>query len=78
LNSKDAEQWNEAIGNEVSSMESHGVFTFVERPPEDASIIESHWVIGRKLLANCHTEKWKVRLVGRGDQQMPWDYNDIT
>ena len=78
LNSEDAEQWKEAIGKEVSSMESHGVFTFVERPPEDASMIESRWVMGRKLLANGQTEKWKVRLVGRGDQQKPGDYNDIT
>ena len=78
LNSEDAEQWKEAIGKDVSSMESHGVFTFVERPPEDASMIESRWVMGRKLLANGQTEKWKVRLVGRGDQQKPGDYNDIT
>jgi len=78
LNPEDAEQWKEAIGKEVSSMESHGVFTCVERPPEDASMIESRWVMGRKLLANGQTEKWKVRLVGRGDQQKPGDYNDIT
>jgi hypothetical protein len=59
-------------------MESHGVFTFVKRPPGDASMIESRWVMSRKLLANGQTEKWKVRLVGRGDQQKPGDYNDIT
>jgi hypothetical protein len=41
LNSEDAEQWREAIGKEVSSMESHGVFTFVERPPVEASMIVS-------------------------------------
>jgi hypothetical protein len=69
LNSEDAEQWKEAIGKEVSLMESHGVFTLVERPPEDASMIESRWVIGRKLLPHGQTTKWKVRLVGRGDQQ---------
>jgi len=78
LNSEDAEQWKEANGKEVSSMESNGVFTFVERPPEDASMMESRWVMGRNLLANGQTEKWKVRLVGRGDQQKPGDYNDIT
>jgi len=57
LNSEDANQWKEAIGKEVSSMESHGVFTFVERPPEDASMIESQWVMGRTLLTNGQTEK---------------------
>ena len=66
------------IGKEVSSMESHGVFTFVERPPGIASMIESRWVISRKLVAKGQTEKWNVRLVGRGDQQKPADHNDIT
>jgi len=41
LNSEDADQWKEAIGKEVSSLESHGVLTFVEKPPGDASMIES-------------------------------------
>jgi hypothetical protein len=57
LNSKDADQWIEGIGKAVSSMEGHGVFTFIERPPGDASMIESRWVMGRKLLANGQTEK---------------------
>jgi hypothetical protein len=34
--------------------------------------------MGRKLLANGQTEKWKVRLVGCGDQQTPGGYIDIT
>jgi hypothetical protein len=41
-------------------------------------MIENRWVMGRKLQANGQTEKWKVRLVGHGDQQMPGDYNDFT
>jgi hypothetical protein len=45
LNAEDAEQWKEAIGMKVASMESHKVFTFVEKIPEGASMIESHWVI---------------------------------
>jgi len=73
LHSEDADQWKEAIANEVSSMESYGVFTFVERPPGDGSMIEGRWVKGRKLLANGQTEKWTVRLVGRRDQQNPAD-----
>jgi hypothetical protein len=78
LNSEDADQCKEAIGKEVSTMGSQGLFTFVERRPGDTSMIESRWVIGRKLLAKVQTEKWKVRLVGRGDQQKPGDYNNIT
>jgi len=77
LNCEDAEQLKEGMGKEVSSMESYGVLTCVERPPEDGSMIESRWVMGRMLLANGQTEKWKVRLVGCGDRQKAGDYNDI-
>jgi hypothetical protein len=59
-------------------MEDHKVFTFVEKVPEGASIIQSQWVRGRKLLANGQIDKWKVRLIGHGDQQKPGDYKDIT
>ena len=45
------------------------MFMFVQRLPGDASMIESRWVMGRKLLDNGQTEKWKVRLVGHGDPQ---------
>jgi hypothetical protein len=78
LDAEDAEQWKEAIGKEIASMESHEVFTFVDKVPEGASIIGSRWVIGRKLIANGTIDKWKVRLVGRGDLQKPGESNDIT
>jgi len=78
MEAEDSDQWKEAIGKEVASMEDHKVFTFVERVPEGASLIQSRWVMGRKLLANGKIDKWKVRLVSRGDQQKPGDYNDIT
>jgi len=78
LNAEDAEQWKQAIGKEVASMESHKVVTFVDNVPEGASIIESRWVMGRKLMSNGTFDKWKVRLVGRGDLQKPGDYNDIS
>jgi hypothetical protein len=48
LDAEDAGQWKEAIGKEVASMESHEVFTCVEKVPEGASMIGSHWVMGRK------------------------------
>jgi len=78
LDAEDAEQWKEAIGKEMASMESHEVFTFVEKVPEGASMIGSRWVMGRKLMANGTIDRWKVRHVGRGDLQKPGDYNDIT
>jgi len=78
LDAEDDEQWKEAIGKEVASMESHEVFTFVEKVPQGATMIGSRWVMGRKLMANGTIDKWKVRLVGRGDLQNSGNYNDIT
>jgi len=78
LDAEDAEQWKKAIGKEMASMESHEVFTLVEKVPEGASMIRRRWVMGRKLMANGTIDKWKVRLVCRGDLQKPDDYNDIT
>jgi len=60
LDAEDAEQWKEAIGKEVASMESYEVFTFVEKVPQGASMIGSRWVMGRKLMANGTIDKWKV------------------
>jgi len=78
LDAEDAEQWKEAIVKEMASMESHEVFTFIEKVPEGASMIGICWVMGRKLMANGTIDKWKVQLVGRGDLLKPGDYNDIT
>jgi hypothetical protein len=44
----------------MESMESHEVFTFIEKVPEGASMIGSRWVMGRKLMANGKIDKWKV------------------
>ena len=78
LDAEDTEHWKEAIGKEVASMESHDVFTFVEKVLEGASMNGSRWGMGRKLIANGTIDKWKVQLVGRSDLQKPGDYNDIT
>jgi hypothetical protein len=78
LDAEDPVQWKEAIGKEMASIESHEVFTFIEKVPERASMIGSHWVMGRKLMTNGTIDKSKVRLVGRGDLQKPGDSNNIT
>jgi hypothetical protein len=78
LDEEDAEQWKEAIGKELASMESHEVFTFVEKLPEGDIIIGSCWVMRKKLMANGTIDKWKVRHVGRGDLQKSSDSNVIT
>ena len=60
LDEEDSEQWKQAIAKEMVSMESHEVFNFVEKVLEGASMIESRWVMGRKLMANGTIDKWKV------------------
>jgi hypothetical protein len=60
LDAEDAERWKEAISKEVASMESHEVFTVVEKVPEGASMIGSCLVMGRKLMRNGTIDKWKV------------------
>jgi len=78
LDAVDAEQCKEAIGKEMASMESHEVFTIIDKVPEGASMTGSHWVMGKNLMANRTIDRWKVQLVGRGDLQKPGHYNDIT
>jgi hypothetical protein len=41
LDAEVAEQWKKAIATEVASMESHEVFTFLEKGPDGASMIGS-------------------------------------
>ena len=40
-NANDSEQWKDAIGNEMVSIASHRVFTFVQKVRNGTSIIES-------------------------------------
>jgi len=78
LDAEEAEQWKEAISKEVASMESHEVFTFVEKVPEGASMLGSRWIMGRKPMANGTIETWKVRQVRHGDLQRLGVDNDFT
>jgi hypothetical protein len=69
MEAEDSDQWKDAIRKEVASTEDHEVFTFVGKVPEGASMIQSRCVMGRKFLASGQIDKWKVRLIGRGDPQ---------
>jgi hypothetical protein len=60
LDAEDAEHWTETIRKDMASMESHEVFTFVDKVPEGASMIGSRWVMGRKIIANGTIDKWIV------------------
>jgi hypothetical protein len=62
----------------MASMDSHEVTNLVGKVPEGARLMGSRWVIERKGMANGTIDRWKVRLVGRGDVHKPGDYYDIT
>jgi hypothetical protein len=57
LEADDPEPWKEAIGKEVASMESHNVFTLLEKVATGYSMIGSRSVMGRKLMANGSIDK---------------------
>jgi len=78
MEAEDSDQCIKVIGKEVTSVDNHEVFTFMQKVPEGASIIQSRWVMGKKLLANEQNDKWQVRLVDRGDRQKPGNYNNIN
>jgi len=78
LNADDSEQWKKAICKDMASMESYGDSIIVQKVPSGAAMIESEWIMGKKLFANGQIDKWKVRLVCRGDLQKPGYYNQIT
>ena len=67
LDAENTEQWKEAIGKVAASMESHEVFTFVEKVPQGASMIESHWVMGRKLIVTASYGNGHVTCPGPGN-----------
>jgi hypothetical protein len=80
LKDTDSEQWLQVIQLELEAMKEHHVFEFI---PDDSidphQIIPSKWVLGLKLNADGTTNKWKARLIGRGDRQIGRrDFGDIT
>ena len=60
-------KWQEAMKEEVKSMDDHKVFTETRLPPEH-KMIGSKWVFKRKLQNNGEF-RYKARLVAQGFTQ---------
>lgn len=69
-------QWKQAINEEYSSLMKNQTWSLCELP-KGRRAISNKWVFKLKLKANGEIDKYKARLVARGDTQVEgFDYNE--
>lgn len=66
----DAEEWREAIANEVKSLLKHETWQLVDRP-EQGAVIGSRIVLRNKYKEDDTLERRKARVVAKGFAQRP-------
>ena len=77
LSGRDAEEWLEALLDELKSIQENHVYELVE-PPSGANIVGCKWILKYKRNAFGEIERRKARLVAQGFSQMPGvDYTDL-
>ena len=77
MQSKDQEQWMNAAKDEIQSLEENHTYDIVDRP-ENVRVIDCGWVFKVKQDENGNIERYKARLVARGNQQVQGiDYNEV-
>ena len=64
----DADLWQEAINDEMDSLESNKTWHLVDLPP-GCKPIGCKWILKRKLKPDGTVEKYKARLVAKGFRQ---------
>ncbi|PNX87224.1 retrovirus-related Pol polyprotein from transposon TNT 1-94, partial [Trifolium pratense] len=68
LSSLDADLWQEAINDEMDSLESNRTWHLVDLPP-GCKPIGCKWILKKKLKPDGTIEKYKARLVAKGFRQ---------
>ena len=68
LSSLDADLWQEAINDEMDSLESNKTWHLVDLPP-GCKPIGYKWILKKKLKPNGTVDKYKARLVAKGFRQ---------
>ncbi|CAJ2638269.1 unnamed protein product [Trifolium pratense] len=68
LSSLDADLWQEAINDEMDSLESNETWHLVDLPP-GCKPIGCKWILKKKLKSDGSIEKYKARLVAKGFRQ---------
>ena len=74
--SKERDRWWEAMNSEYTSLIGLGTWELVQKRPGD-TVIGSMWAFKIKELADGSIDKYKARLVARGDQQKEGSYSEI-
>ena len=76
LNSVDYKLWQEAMLNELKSINDCNVWDLVE-PPKDKKIVNCKWIFKRKTGADGNISTYKARLVAQGySQEFGVDYDE--
>jgi len=68
LSSIDANLWQEAIDDEMDSLESNRTWHLVDLPP-GCKVIGCKWILKKKLKPDGTIDKFKARLVAKGFRQ---------
>ena len=68
LSSLDADLWQEAINDEMDSLESNKTWHLVDLPP-GCKPIGCKWILKKKLKPDGTVDKYKARLVAKGFRQ---------
>ena len=69
INSEDKNNWIEAINDELNSLYSNNIMTFVKNVPKNKNIISTKWVFNTKRDSNNNIYKYKALLVVREFKQ---------
>jgi len=68
LTSLDADLWQEAINDEMDSLQSNETWHLTELPP-GCKPIGCNWILKKKLKPDGTIDKYKARLVAKGFRQ---------
>ena len=72
-----AEQWNKAMFEEISSLNSHQTWDLVDLP-DGRNLVGCKWVYKTKYKANGQIDRFKARLVAQGySQEAGVDYDEV-
>ncbi|KAK1651637.1 hypothetical protein QYE76_069442 [Lolium multiflorum] len=71
--SPDADDWKEAVHNEMDSILSNGTWELSERP-HGCKPVDCKWVFKKKLRPDGTIEKYKARLVAKGYTQREGEF----
>ena len=66
ISSDQSSEWNKAMIDELDSLKKNNVWDFVE-VPNSVKSTGCKWVFKTKLDLNGNVERYKVRLVSKGD-----------